>query len=109
MVRVIYIEYETKKLDALFCDIGKLERKIGKDYARALVKVIKRFRAAVSYNDIVALGLGKPHNLQGDMKEYCAISISANIRLIYKVGPNDTITMKGVCDYHGEKNEWLIP
>ena len=109
MVRLIYIEYENKRLESLLCDIGKLERKIGKEYTKAVVKIFNRFRAAVSYSDIIALGLGKPHFLRGDMKDFCAISVSANIRLVYKIGPDDTVTMKGVCDYHGEKIEWIVP
>ena len=110
VVKTIYIEYERTKVQTLFEDIAKLEKTIGKPYTKTLIKTLRRFQAAVSYEkDILNLGLGKPHDLSGDLKGYCGISISANMRLIYKVKKADTIIVKGVCDYHGSNKNWIIP
>jgi Plasmid maintenance system killer protein. len=108
-VRSINIKYEKNKMAPLFTDTKKLERKIGKDSTRSLIKVINRFRAAANYEDIIAYRIGNPHSLSGNLNGYQAINVTANLRLVYKIEVADTVTVKGVCDYHGEKINWIIP
>ena len=56
-------------------------------------------------------GLGIPHPLSNKLKDYYAIRITGNYRLIVRPESlsSDKIIIKGVLDYHGDKNEWIIP
>ena len=68
---------------------------------------------------LVELRFGKPHLLEDNLKGCFGISITGNYRLIVEPKSNKldnislkkckTIIVKGVVDYHGGKNEWIIP
>ena len=67
---------------------------------------------------LTKIGLGKPHPLLGDLDKCYAIHITKNYRMV--VEPLETeldmeslkkckiLNIKGVLDYHGGKNEWII-
>ena len=113
------IQYETESVRKAFSDFGWMQKKIGKDTTRAIKKRLDQLRASLSFSIYLAADLGKPHSLAGDFKGYYGIAITGNVRLIIK--PNaanltsetlkncDTVIIKGVVDYHGGKNEWLVP
>lgn len=75
--------------------------------------------ASPNFQLFISLGLGKPHRLYGDLNKCYGISITGNYRLIVKPVCNeidinslkccDTVIVKGVVDYHGEKYNWIIP
>ena len=113
------IEYESESVEKIFNDFDLMKKMIGYERARAIKKRIDQLKASVSFNIYLTTGLGKPHLLYGDLKGYCGIKITGNVRLIAKpkaksLEPEalkacDTVILRGVVDYHGGKNEWLIP
>ena len=116
---VITISYESKKLQRLFADYGLILKKIGEDKTKAIKKHMDRLKASPNFMSFIKLGLGHPHTLTGDLSGCYAIAVSGNVRLIVKpvcdaLTPTELsvctdIVVKGVVDYHGGKNEWLIP
>ncbi|HBR35088.1 MAG TPA: hypothetical protein DD734_10665 [Firmicutes bacterium] len=113
------IEYESESVEKIFNDFNLMRKMIGNDRARAIKKRIDQLKASVSFGIYLTTRLGKPHPLYGNLKGYYGIVITGNVRLIAK--PNvksfepealkdcDTVILRGVVDYHGGKNEWLIP
>ena len=113
------IEYESETVRKIFCDYELMKKEIGNDRARATKKRIDQLKASVNFSVFLTAGLGKPHPLYENLKGYYGVTITGNVRLI--VRPNtksmepevlkqcDMVIIKGVMDYHGSKNEWLIP
>lgn len=113
------IEYESESVRKIFNDYELMKKEIGNDRARATKKRIDQLKASVNFSIFLTTGLGKPHPLYENLKGYYGVMITGNVRLI--VRPNaksmepevlkqcDTVIIKGVMDYHGSKNEWLIP
>lgn len=112
----IELDSELKKY---FDDFSLMQKTIGKDLTKTIKRRYDNLRAANNFYIYLNTGLGKPHSLQGNHKGLYGISVSANQRLIVQPITNDlstealkncdTIIIKGVEDYHGTKNEWLIP
>jgi len=79
----------------------------------------KRKDLTENFTIYLKTGLGKPHSLVGDLNGWYGIAISGNIRLIVKPDMEesddasfekcDSVIIRGLVDYHGRKNEWLIP
>ena len=69
--------------------------------------------AAETFKDFCSLGLWRPEPLEGNKSQW-SLKISANARLIIELDEaNDLVVctaveVKGVCDYHGDKNNWYI-
>ncbi len=113
------IEYENKSVREMFNDFDLMKRKIGNDSARVTKKRLNQLKAAIDFSIYLTTALGKPHPLYENLKGYYGITITGHLRLIVK--PNteslepealkecDTVIIKGVMDYHGRKNQWLIP
>ena len=112
------IQY-TDKVEKYFEDFSILQKKIGKEKAKTIKKHINNLKASNNFGIFLSLGLGKPHSLTGNHQGEYGISVTANERLIIEpVCDNlsmemlklcDTIIVKGVEDYHGRKENWLIP
>lgn len=86
------------------------------DWVRNIKKHMNHLKAADTFGDFLSLGLGRPEALKGYEKPRYSIRVSANARLI--VEPDaaqdsvmicQEIEVEGVCDYHGEKENWYIP
>lgn len=113
------IEYEDEAVEKVFTDFILMRRKVGNDITKATKKRLDQIKASINFNIYLSTGLGKPHPLYENLKGYYGISITGNLRLIVKpdaksLDPEDlkecdTVIIKGVMDYHGRKNEWLIP
>lgn len=113
------IEYESETVRKVFNDFNLMKRLIGNDLTRATKNRINQLKASVNFSVYLTTGLGKPHPLYENLKGYYGITITGNIRLIVKPDVEsldheslkacDTVIVKGVVDYHGKKNEWLIP
>lgn len=113
------LKYDNQKVEKYFNDFTLFKKKIGLELARITKKRYDGLRAAKNFGVYLSTHLGKPHPLTGNLKGCYGISVSANIRLVIefetvKVDLNslkdcDTVTIKGVVDYHGQKQEWLIP
>ena len=113
------IEYDNEEVRRIFNDFGIMQKSIGKDLTRSVKKKLDNLVAANTFAIYLQTGLGKPHSLEGDKKGMYGINVSASMRLIVKPVVNDLsseslkkcdlIIIKGVEDYHGTKNEWIIP
>ena len=112
------IQY-TNKVEKYFIDLSELQKEIGKEKTKTIKKHIDNLKASNNFNIFLSLGIGKPHSLTGNHQGEYGISVTKNIRLIVEpVCDNlsmemlklcDTIIIKGVEDYHGSKENWLIP
>jgi plasmid maintenance system killer protein len=115
----LHIEFESEKVKKCFFDMDRLSKQIGKERAKTMKKRIDQLKASVNFAQYLLTGLGKPHLLEGNLKGYYGISITGNIRLVLRpdaenIEPEaliscDTVIIKGAVDYHGGKNEWIIP
>lgn len=113
------LEYESESVRKFFSDFELMQKEIGKDRARATKKRIDQLKASDNFSIYLKTGLGKPHPLYKNLKNYYAITITGNVRLIVRPDAQsldsealkecDTVIIKGVMDYHGRKKEWIIP
>lgn len=113
-------EYQDDKVRKILCDAKLLQRKVGLEMGKKITKRMNQLKAAEDFNQyLTKIALGKPHPLDGDLDKCFGISITANYRIV--VEPLETeldieslknckkLNIKGVLDYHGGKNEWIIP
>jgi proteic killer suppression protein/toxin YoeB len=98
---------------------GLLCKAIGFDLARQIKKRYDQIRAFNSFYGFQQSGYGRVESLSGNLKGYYSVRLSSNYRLIikpksvdlsaYSLKECDTVIIKGVIDYHGRGNNWLIP
>ena len=113
-------EYHDEKVEKILCNAKTLQKKVGNEIAKKIKQRLNQIEAADNFNQYVTkIGFGKPHPLIGNLDKCYGISITANYRIV--VEPLETeldmeslknckvINIKGVLDYHGGKNEWIIP
>lgn len=122
----MFITYDDSYIEELITDISDvsnsknlLQKKIGKDRAIVLKKRKNQIEAAANFKSYLSFHIGNPHLLHGDLEGLCAVDINAHTRLIVKPISDDmsaesfemcdTVILKGLVEYHGDKNEWLIP
>ena len=88
-----------------------LTAKIGLSMAKTVKQRYNQIEACENFKEYMNTGLGIPHPLSNKLKDYYAIRITGNYRLIVRPESlsSDKIIIKGVLDYHGDKNEWIIP
>jgi plasmid maintenance system killer protein len=116
---VLLITYENQRVEKKFSDFDRLAIEIGKDLARTLKKRMNELSAAPSFQSFLSLRLGKPHSLSGNLDGYFGIHLTPNVRLIVKPSSADNsaeslsicgiVIVKGVSDYHGGKENWIVP
>ena len=94
-----------------------------KRHGSTITKQVKlrweQLKASPNFSEYLTLGLGKPHKLEGDLAGNYAVSVSGNIRIILSplcddflpetLSKCDVVVLRGLCDYHGGKVEWIIP
>lgn len=113
-------EYKDEKVRKILCDDKLLQRKVGLEMGRKIKQRMNQLKAVDNFNQyLTKIALGKPHPLEGNLDKCFGISITANYRIV--VEPLETeldieslknckmLNIKGVLDYHGGKNEWIIP
>jgi proteic killer suppression protein len=110
------IKYANKRVEKYFTDYSKLKKKLPFEWVRAIKKIMDHLIAADNFGVFLSLGLGKPEKLSGFRQIRYSIHISANVRLIIELNAaEDTVRLcqevevKGVSDYHGDKDNWYIP
>ena len=103
------IEFENQKTQKEMCDMKLLTAKIG--LSKTVKQRYNQIEACENFKEYMNTGLGIPHPLSNKLKDYYAIRITGNYRLIVRPESlsSDKIIIKGVLDYHGDKNEWIIP
>lgn len=113
------IEFDNSKVQALFTDYNKMQKKVGLELTKKIKQRIDQVKAFDNFFDVLNYGLGNPHLLEGNKKGLCAIIIDKNKRLIIKPIVDNLsaeslkvcrkIIIKGVEDYHGSKTTTYIP
>ena len=114
------ILYFNKKTEEYFSDFEKIRRIIGTEMAIILKRRINELKAADTFEIFLKSGLGKPHSLKGDLKGGYGIRLTSNFRLVaFPEAPDlspaalracGAVKIRGVIDYHGEKNNrFVIP
>ena len=117
---ILQLEFQDEKVRKVLSDARILQKKVGLEMGRKIKQRLNQLEATDKFNmDLTKVGFGKPHPLEGDLDKYYGISINANYRIV--VQPLETkldmeslkdckvLNIKGVLDYHGGKNEWIIP
>lgn len=112
------LEYDSKDVEKYFTNFNLLYKEKGQNLAKAVKKRVNQLMAAKNFGDYRKTGLGKPHFLSGNLKGCVAISLTGNLRLIIMpvidvsdfkyVDRCEKLIIKGVVDYHGQKEEWII-
>lgn len=110
------ITYANGRVEKIFLDYNKMQKKISYEWVRTIKKHIDRLKAADTYGDFLKLGLGQPEQLSGYDRIRYSLHITPNVRLIIELNATEDTVMscseievKGVCDYHGDKDNWYIP
>lgn len=120
---MIEIKYDSPRVEKYFSDptYNKLVKEIGLELTRATKKRIDQIKSAVNFQAYLQYGLGKPEHLvdNQDSQNCYSVRLTGNYRLIIKPEANDLsseqlsncngIIIKGVCDYHGGKTNWILP
>lgn len=117
---MLKFEYQDDKVRKLICDTKLLQKKVGLEIGKKVKQRLNQLEAADNFNEyLTKLRFGNPHPLDGNLDKCFGISITSNHRMI--VEPLETnldieslkyckiLNIKGVVDYHGGKNEWIIP
>lgn len=110
------IKYANDKLEEIFTDYNKMKKRISFEWVRSIKKTIDRLESADKFGDFLKLGLGKPERLKGSSKQIIySVHVDQNVRMIFGLNAtNDTVLIcseleiKGVCDYHGSKENWYL-
>lgn len=110
------ITYTNKKVEKYFTDFAKLQKKLQFAWVRSIKKHLNNLEAAECFGDFLRLGLGKPELLSGYSQARYSLHIAPNVRLIIEPITKEgdltkctEVEIKGVSDYHGDKENWYIP
>lgn len=117
---MIEIKYDSNKVKKLFDDNHKkMISKVGFDLTKSIKKRISQIKASSSFYAFLQMGIGKPERMSGVDDNMYSIHVTANYRLIVQpitrgfdkdnLQKCDSIYVKGVVDYHGDKKNWIIP
>jgi len=96
-----------------------MQKTHGIDFAKIAKRRCAQIIAMPNFSEYLALGLGNPHSLTGEFNGFYSVSIIGSKRLILEPICADLsaeslkvcneLILKGVVDYHGQKDEWIIP
>ena len=92
-----------------------MKKKIPADWVKTIKKHLNHLEAADNFGIFLSLGLGQ-EQLSGYNSPAYSLRITPNVRMIIEVNANqdeimicEEIEVEGVCDYHGDKENWYIP
>lgn len=110
------ITYASKKVQRYFENFEEMKKKIPQEWVRTVKKHLDRLRAAAVFGDFLKLNLGHPEQLKGKNAGKYSLHITGNVRLIIEPSEKgeavricEVVQIKGVADYHGDKENWYIP
>lgn len=118
------MEFESHQVKKLFDDLdikttkGRMQKKIGPLLTKQVTKHYRQLQIFHTLYQFIESGVGKIHMLEGDIVRY-SIHLNQNYRLIIRpineksdaksLKECETVIIEGVVDYHGSKENWLIP
>ena len=98
-----------------------MKRRIGAELTKAVKKRYNQIIAFSSFSALQQSGIGRIESLEENLKGAYSLRLSANYRLIITPKSQDlsaeslkncdTLIIKGMIDYHGERKKftWIIP
>lgn len=102
----IIFEANVKKY---FEDYSIMINEIGTNLTKSTKKRVDQLKASKTLQKYLTYKLGSPHPLHGNLEGCIGVSITGNFRLVFLPINEKKIKIKGVVDYHGSKENWLIP
>lgn len=114
------IDYINTKVKKALTDAEQLVKKVGHDTARAILKRKSQLEAFSNIGELMRSGIDNPHLLENNLYGCIGWSVTGNLRFILDIGlkkdekysqemyRKEEITIKGVMDYHGGKDKWII-
>lgn len=114
------LEYSNAKVEKAFTDWNYLNKTIGMQLTKAIKKRKDQLESFQNILEFMGSGIDNPHLLKENLHGLIAWSVTGNLRIIFdlKLKKNETysveiarrekICIKGVADYHGGKDEWII-
>ena len=113
------IKYTNDKVKDILEDFFTLQRKCSR-YAVQIKRRMQQLKSFINLNEFMNSGFDNPHFERGELRGCIGWSINHNVRLLLSIEEeldgtllqrlNDIkeITVIGVLDYHGGKNNWII-
>ena len=114
------IEYSNRSVEKAFSNWDVLKRKHGLDLTKQLKRKIDQLESMENIDSLMTSGIDNPHLLGEDLAGCIGWSVNGRIRLVFdlregkvekidsRIKSKTKICIKGVVDYHGRKNEWII-
>lgn len=114
------IEYANNKIERVMTDAKLLVKKVGAPNAKTIIKRLNQLSAFSNIAELMRSGIDNPHPLNNNLYGNIGWSITGNLRFVLDIGLaknekysevaylKEKITIKGVTDYHGGKDEWII-
>lgn len=113
------IQYENERIKKIFLNYHSMIKLIGVEKTKAVKKRLDQIKASVNFQRWLDTRLGDPHSLTEFGKySYYGVSVTSNYRLVLRPGTEDNsaeslltctiVVVKGVCDYHGDKTNWIV-
>lgn len=114
------IKFSNTKVQKIFQDAKILTKKVGLSLAKQIIKRLDQLSAFANVYELINAPIDNPHLLEGNLVGCIGWSVDSKHRLILDTGlssnPTDLkqlnnieeIIIKGVVDYHGNKDEWII-
>lgn len=107
------ITYCNNKLAKSFEDFKGLKKRIDNNLIEKIKFYYNVMLCSSTFNDFLNTGIDHPERLSNSNRRIWSLRLNANVRLIIELENFDpclseTVKIKGVCDYHGGKNNWYI-
>lgn len=114
------LEYSNNKVEKAFTDWAYLLKTVGKELTKAIKKRKDQLESFQNIFEFMSSGIDNPHLLNGNLHGCIGWSVTGNLRIIFdlklekneayglEIARREKICIKGVADYHGGKDEWLI-
>ena len=113
--QLLKIVYASPKLERCLSNFDRLKKTLPADWVKTIKKHLDRLEASECFGDFLSLRLGKPEQLSGYKEIVYSLRVSANVRLIIELDSTqetlnfcNVVKVKGVSDYHGDKENWYI-
>lgn len=113
------INIDNNKIKKVFNDPKELIKTVGLDKSKIIKRRLNEISSANNFYDYLHYAPGKPHPLSCNMDGLYGVHISDNYRLVLEPLSSEyddkslklceKVNLKGVCDYHGGKLNWIIP
>lgn len=106
--------FQNESCASYFMDAQLMKKKLDAKIVKAIYKRFFELQSFESSADLIVSGLDHPHYLTGNYKGLLAWSIDKKYRLILsfseytKEDRTQKAIIKGVVDYHGNKDKWII-